>query len=170
VNERELAKILGISYQGVVKALKGGPTGESAMTAENNPKVARVLGVDPDWLATGEGAPTAEPPLRLTPTERAIVLAYRQAQRMPPTAGELPSHREPLARMKTIHDRIRELRQAKGWSLQRLAEEVTRLEGKKAPLVWQTVQQWEKSTRPKHERLAVVAQALGTTVPALMGC
>lgn len=55
VSEHQLAKHLGISYQGVKKALSGGRNGKSEMTASNNSKAARFLRVDPDWLATGAG-------------------------------------------------------------------------------------------------------------------
>ncbi|WP_286368264.1 hypothetical protein [Variovorax saccharolyticus] len=48
---------MGVSYQGIKKALKGGDRGDSAMTAFNNAKAAKFLKVDPDWLATGEGQP-----------------------------------------------------------------------------------------------------------------
>jgi transcriptional regulator with XRE-family HTH domain len=50
----DLARELGVSYQAVMKALKGTT---KALAADNNSKAARFLGVDPDWLATGEGSP-----------------------------------------------------------------------------------------------------------------
>lgn len=68
----------------------------------------------------------------------------------------------------TIHEAIRKRREALGWSHQRLADEISRLEGLQKPLAWQTVQQWEKSTAPKRTRLPIVAQALRTTVAQLM--
>lgn len=73
----------------------------------------------------------------------------------------------------SIHSEIKRLRQAKGWSQQKLADEVSRMEGAAKPLAWQTVQMWEKEdaeggTAPKRMRLANVATLLGTTVEALM--
>lgn len=60
-----------------------------------------------------------------------------------------------------IHQTINQARLAKGWSMERLAEEVSRLEGLKKPLAWQTVQQWENgNSAPKRKRLAIVLQAL----------
>lgn len=53
-DRQALAVGLGISAQAVGQAL-GGAT--KALTAENNAKAARVLGVDAYWLATGEGEP-----------------------------------------------------------------------------------------------------------------
>ena len=43
-----LAAKIGVSYQAVRKATKGG-----GMSAENNAKAAKVLGVNSDWLALG---------------------------------------------------------------------------------------------------------------------
>lgn len=47
-----LADALGVSYQAAKKVMDGKST---AFTAANNTKAARFLGVDSDWLATGEG-------------------------------------------------------------------------------------------------------------------
>jgi hypothetical protein len=47
-----LAERLGVSYQAARKALSGDT---KALTAENNVKAARVLGVSSEWLATGDG-------------------------------------------------------------------------------------------------------------------
>jgi transcriptional regulator with XRE-family HTH domain len=47
-----LAAALGVSYQAVKKVLDGK---SNALTAENNAKGARFLGVSSHWLATGEG-------------------------------------------------------------------------------------------------------------------
>lgn len=47
-----LAARLGMSYQGAKKAVDGR---SKAFSAENNSKAAIWLGVNPDWLATGEG-------------------------------------------------------------------------------------------------------------------
>jgi len=43
-----LAETIGVSYQAVRKATKGG-----GMSAENNAKAAKCLGVNSDWLALG---------------------------------------------------------------------------------------------------------------------
>lgn len=77
----------------------------------------------------------------------------------------------------SIHSEIKRLRLHLGWSHQRLAEEVSKAEGLKKTLAWQTVQQWErepndaapaKSTAPARRRLEIVARLLGTTVNDLM--
>lgn len=47
-----LAQKIGVSYQAAVKALAGDT---KSLTAENNVKAARALGVNSEWLATGEG-------------------------------------------------------------------------------------------------------------------
>lgn len=47
-----LAASLGVSYQAIKKLIDG--TSKS-LTAENNSKAAKILGVNPDWLASGEG-------------------------------------------------------------------------------------------------------------------
>jgi hypothetical protein len=68
----------------------------------------------------------------------------------------------------TIHEAIKALRLAKGWSHTKLGEQVALAEGLPKPLAWQTVQQWEKpegiGTAPKRKRLEFVALVLGTTV------
>lgn len=77
----------------------------------------------------------------------------------------------------SIHSEIKRLRQAKGWSHKRLADEVSQAEGRARPLSWQTVQQWEreptasetkKSTAPNRSRLELVASLLGTSATALL--
>lgn len=61
-----------------------------------------------------------------------------------------------LARMPTIHKRIKDLREKLGLSMEQLAERVA--------VSWQTVQQWENGkTAPKRARLEAVARALNTT-------
>lgn len=52
VKRPRLAKELGVSYVAVKKVLDGQTR---AFTAENNSRAAAFLGVNPDWLATGEG-------------------------------------------------------------------------------------------------------------------
>jgi len=70
-----------------------------------------------------------------------------------------------------IHEEIKRKRLALGLSQTQLAVAVSHLEGLAQPLSVSTVQQWEKvnGTAPKHKRLQHVAQALQTTVPALLG-
>lgn len=72
-----LAKAMDLSYQAVQKWINGST---KELTAPNNTKAARVLGVNSDWLATGEGpmernapaAPAAEPGM--------VKLSEREAQ------------------------------------------------------------------------------------------
>ena len=52
ISVAELAKGIGLSYQAVKKVFDGK---SNAFTAENNSKAAKVLGIHPDWLATGLG-------------------------------------------------------------------------------------------------------------------
>lgn len=52
IKRTKLAKELGVSYVAVKKVLDGTTR---AFTAENNSRAAAFLGVNPDWLATGEG-------------------------------------------------------------------------------------------------------------------
>lgn len=49
---KDLATALGVSVQAVGDVLRGK---SGAFTAENNAKAARHLGVNPNWLATGNG-------------------------------------------------------------------------------------------------------------------
>jgi transcriptional regulator with XRE-family HTH domain len=68
----------------------------------------------------------------------------------------------------SIHEAIKARRQALEWSQERLAEEVSRLEGLSKPLAWQTVQQWENGvSAPARKRLPFVAAALGLTMEEL---
>lgn len=73
-----------------------------------------------------------------------------------------------------IHERIKEARKAKKWSMAKLAQLVSEAEGLAKPLTWQTVQQWERpestgGTAPKRKRLEVVAKLLDLSLPELMG-
>ena len=71
--------------------------------------------------------------------------------------------------MLTIHELIRDRREAKGWSQQDLADRVSEREGLARPLTWQTVQQWEKKTAPKRKRVQIVAELLGIPPNAFVG-
>lgn len=73
----ELAEALGITRQAIDKLLKGG---SKEMSASNNAKAARLLNVDPTWLATGEG--TAQPAeFQVRWHERRLIELFR---RLPP--------------------------------------------------------------------------------------
>ena len=73
----ELAEAMGITRQAIDKLLKGG---SKEMSASNNARAARLLNVDPTWLATGEG--TARPAEFLVRWhERRLLELYR---RLPP--------------------------------------------------------------------------------------
>jgi phage repressor protein C with HTH and peptisase S24 domain len=56
ISTSELARQMGISYQGVKKVLNGG-----SFNTDNNIKAAKLLGVFSDWLATGKGPRVAPP-------------------------------------------------------------------------------------------------------------
>jgi hypothetical protein len=70
---RGFAKHLGVSYQ-AVKKLVDPDGGSNTLSAENNSRAARHLGVSPDWLATGEGEMLAAAP-QIASTEPDEVLA-----------------------------------------------------------------------------------------------
>lgn len=75
-----------------------------------------------------------------------------------------------VADTSSIHDRIRQLRENKGWSMEQLADAVSAHENLPKPLAWQAVQQWENgSTAPKRNRMASVAAVLGVSLSQLMG-
>jgi len=59
-----LARAIGISYQAVKKVLDGG---SHSLSAENNAKAARYLGVSSHWLATGDGQMLADTLATQTP-------------------------------------------------------------------------------------------------------
>lgn len=62
----------------------------------------------------------------------------------------------------SIHQQIKEARDRLGWSMERLAKEVSEAEGLAKPLTWQTVQQWENGTSaPKRTRMQIVSRLLG---------
>lgn len=66
-----------------------------------------------------------------------------------------------LARMSSIHARIKQLRESLSMSMEGLADAIG--------VSWQTVQQWENGkTAPKRKRLEDVAEVLKTTVDFLM--
>jgi transcriptional regulator with XRE-family HTH domain len=68
---------------------------------------------------------------------------------------------EKLAAM-SIHKEIETARKRRGWSMEKLAEEVSKAEGLPKKLTWQTVQQWENGTSaPKRTRMQIVRRLLG---------
>ncbi|NHC62202.1 S24 family peptidase [Paenalcaligenes suwonensis] len=66
-DERWLSGRLGVSYQAVKKVVDGK---SSALNAANNSFAARLLGVNSDWLATGDGEPESEPSNEVIPVTR----------------------------------------------------------------------------------------------------
>ena len=56
IGRQELASAIGISYQGVRKVFDS----DGAFGSENNLKAAEYFGVNPKWLATGEGSKYAK--------------------------------------------------------------------------------------------------------------
>jgi transcriptional regulator with XRE-family HTH domain len=77
----KLASDLGLTRQAIDKLLKGG---SSEMGANNNARVARHLGVDPTWLATGEGVPRPSD-FQVRWHERALIEQFRE---LPPEDQE----------------------------------------------------------------------------------
>ncbi len=61
----------------------------------------------------------------------------------------------------TVHQLIKKAREAKKWSHQRVADEVSKAMKLAKHLSWQTVQQWEKTTAPTRKKWPYVAQVLG---------
>ena len=80
--------------------------------------------------------------------------------------------RKPTAatlRPMSVHDQIKRRREALGWSMERLAQEVASREGSDRSLAWQTIQQWENGTSaPRRSRLQTVAAIFRCTVSDLL--
>lgn len=69
-----------------------------------------------------------------------------------------------------IHQQIKQAREQRGWSMERLAKEISDAEGLAKPLSWQTIQQWENGTSaPKRTRMDLVTQLLELNPPAKKG-
>lgn len=69
-----LAQRLEVTYQAARKAISG----ETKMlTAENNVRAARALGVDSEWLATGDGS-MLQPVTKLTEAEVELISNCRR--------------------------------------------------------------------------------------------
>lgn len=98
-----VAEGIGLTYQ-AVKKVQLGTT--KMLTAENNVKAARIMGVSSEWLATGEGSP-APTPLSLDLIERIKAAGPAEARKienelrirldMPPLPLPLPSKRQRAA-------------------------------------------------------------------------
>lgn len=69
MNIPRLAAALGVSYQAIKKLCDGS---SKAFSAENNSKAAQLLGVNPDWLARGEGEMLPTPPALIGKPVRAL--------------------------------------------------------------------------------------------------
>lgn len=82
VGAQQLARHLGVSIQAVNKAVDGKT---SALSAPNNSKAARLLGVDSDWLATGEGSRVSE---EAWPFKKVTLAQLRELERRSPGALE----------------------------------------------------------------------------------
>ena len=80
IKTRTLSDAIGMSYQGVKKVIDGK---SNAFSAENNSRAAAVLGVNPDWLATGQGQMTSEIDKNVRPVEMGMrpypVISHIQA-------------------------------------------------------------------------------------------
>jgi phage repressor protein C with HTH and peptisase S24 domain len=73
------------------------------------------------------------------------------------------------SRPMSIHEQIKAARLKKEWSMERLAQEVSKAEKLAKPLAWQTVQQWEAGlSAPKRRRMETVASLLGLTIYELV--
>lgn len=53
ISVSDMASRLDVSYQAIKKIVEGK---SKMMNADNNARAAAILGVDPDWLATGNGS------------------------------------------------------------------------------------------------------------------
>jgi len=76
-----LAAKLGVSYQAIDKVRRGG-----ALGSQNNIKAARLLGLNPEWLATGKGArlPAEAPPPAAAPSlEQALPVVLSALRALP---------------------------------------------------------------------------------------
>lgn len=71
----------------------------------------------------------------------------------------------------SIHEAIKTARLKKGWSMEKLAQEIAAREGLPKPLSWQTIQQWERpgGTAPKRKRMRTVADLLELSSVDLVG-
>lgn len=63
-SRKELCAAIGITPQAVSQAIAGRASGDRGFNAANNARAADYLGVDPTWLASGEGVmiPGTAPP------------------------------------------------------------------------------------------------------------
>ena len=93
IKAAELARSLGISYQAVKKLCDG--TSKS-FSAENNMKAAKLLGINPDWLASGQGEMRTQSPSNVSsasgPGEMVPLLSWVQAGQWCASGDALESH------------------------------------------------------------------------------
>lgn len=100
IDEHAVAAALGISYQAVKKVLVGST---KMLKADNNSVAAKLMNVDPDWLATGEG------PMRRDaaqwPFSKQLLARCREASRADVVKAENAARNvldlEPLPRSET---------------------------------------------------------------------
>jgi hypothetical protein len=90
-----LAERLDVSYQAAKKALSGDT---KALTAENNVKAARALGVNSEWLATGEGSREGGAPQFSGDLLRALQAAPPNVRRQAENAARNVLDLDPLPR------------------------------------------------------------------------
>lgn len=82
VDVRQLARHLGVVPNAVKKAMDGKT---AALSAPNNSKAARFLGVDSDWLATGQSSRVSQ---GSWPFKRVTLAQLRELERQSPGALE----------------------------------------------------------------------------------
>jgi hypothetical protein len=70
VSPKQIAEELDITYTGAKKMMEGGKSGASEPFATNHMKLAKLLDVDPGWLATGDGEMLRSDPWPLPLIER----------------------------------------------------------------------------------------------------
>lgn len=88
ISNQELANTLGISFQAIVKVREGGAFGTI-----NNSKAAKFFGVNPDWLATGNGKMAlGTGDFVVNPTESVPCLTWKQAKNWKESIENLPAN------------------------------------------------------------------------------
>ncbi|MDH0740189.1 hypothetical protein [Achromobacter spanius] len=89
-----LSKTTGMSYQGVKRATEGR---SKAFSAANNSRAALVLGISPEWLATGEG----DVSLRVSTMPAHIREAVKALEKLLSAPGREPGVEGPRASVET---------------------------------------------------------------------
>ena len=80
VTVTRLASLMGVSYQAVKQVASGKA---NAFNASNNVRAAKALGVNPEWLATGDGSMSGDD------ASREVSAQGDLAQELSPSAIEL---------------------------------------------------------------------------------